>query len=275
MRIFRKFSTVAVVLLFLFLFILWNNFDIRTETVEVVIESLPTSFDGFRIVELSDLHGRSFGRNNAALLQKIAKANPDIICICGDLFDENTDLSMLPPLLTGLVEIAPTYFVTGNHEWQLANLSEILAQMRSLGVTVLENDYRILECDGQSLVIAGVNDPCGPYDQKTPQELVDEIRLAVGSAVPIVMLAHRNDTIDLWAELGVDLVLTGHCHGGVIRIPFVGGVFGSHRTLFPEYDAGLFEKNGTQLYVSRGLGYTNVHFRLFNRPHLPVLALQS
>lgn len=275
MRIFRKLPTLAVVLLLFLLFILWNNFDIQTETVEVSLKTLPAAFDGLRIVELSDLHGRSFGRDNAALLQKIADAKPDLICICGDLFDENSDHSMLPPLLRSLVAIAPTYYVTGNHEWQLENLSDLLSELRSLGVTVLQNDYRILEKDGQRLVIAGVDDPCGPYDQKTPEELVSEIRASEGEDACIVMLAHRNDTIDLWASLGVDLVLTGHCHGGVIRIPFVGGVFGSHRTLFPKYDAGLFEQDGTQLYVGRGLGYTNVHFRLFNRPHLPVLVLQS
>lgn len=275
MRIFRKLPTLAVVLLLFLLFILWNNFDIQTETVKVSLQSLPTAFDGLRIIELSDLHGRSFGKDNAALLRKIADAEPDLICICGDLFDENSDLSMLPPLLRGLVAIAPTYYVTGNHEWQLANLSDLLSEMQSLGVTVLRNDYRILEKDGQRLVIAGVDDPCGPYDQKTPEELVSEIRAGEGEDACIVMLAHRNETIDLWASLGVDLVLTGHCHGGVIRIPFVGGVFGSGHRLFPKYDAGLFEQNGTLLYVGRGLGYTNVHFRLFNRPHLPVLVLQS
>lgn len=275
MRIVRKLPTVAVVLLLFLLFVLWNNFDIQTETVAVVLENLPSAFDGLRIVELSDLHGRSFGEDNAVLLRKIAEAKPDLICICGDLVDEKSDLTVLPPLLRGLVAIAPTYYVTGNHEWQLENLSDVLAEMRSLGVTVLRNDYRILEKDGQRLVIAGVDDPCGPYDQKTPEELVSEIRASEGEDACIVMLAHRNDTIDLWSSLGVDLVLTGHCHGGVIRIPFVGGVFGSHRTLFPKYDAGLFGQNGTQLYVGRGLGYTNVHFRLFNRPHLPVLVLQS
>lgn len=275
MRKNRKIPILAVALTLFLLFVLWNNFDIQTEAVAVKLEALPSAFDGLRIVELSDLHGRSFGRDNAVLLRRVAEAQPDIICICGDFVDENSDLSMLPPLLGGLVAIAQTYFVTGNHEWQLAELPELLARMRALGVTVLQNDYRILERSGQRLVIAGVDDPCGPYDQKTPRELVEEIRLAVGPSVPIVMLAHRNDTIALWAELGVDLVLTGHCHGGVIRIPFVGGVFGSHRTLFPKYDAGLFEKDGTKLYVSRGLGYTNVHFRLFNRPHLPVLVLQS
>ena len=81
--------------------------------------------------------------------------------------------------------------------------------------------------------------------------------------------------MDLESELGVELVLSGHCHGGVVRLPFVGGVFGTRRELFPDYDAGAYRQDGTVLYVSRGLGYTNVHFRLFNRPHVPILLLKS
>jgi len=89
----------------------------------------------------------------------------------------------------------------------------------------------------------------------------------------VIMLAHRNDTISMWSQLGTDLVLAGHCHGGVIRLPLVGGVFGTKRELFPAYDAGLYEKNDTQLFVSRGLGYTNVRLRLFNRPQIAILTL--
>ena len=199
----------------------------------------------------------------------------DLICIDGDFFDEDTDLAMLEPLVSGLVDIAPTFYVTGNHEWQVENLHGILRHLEQLGAIVLENEYHTLERDGQKLVIAGVHDPCGPYDQLQPSELVAQIRAAEGEEVCIIMLAHRNDTLPMWAELQVDLVLTGHCHGGVIRLPLLGGVFGTKRELFPEYDAGLYERGQTQLYVSRGLGYTNTRLRLFNRPHLPILVLRS
>ena len=89
------------------------------------------------------------------------------------------------------------------------------------------------------------------------------------------MLSHRNDELAMWSELGVQLVLSGHCHGGVVRLPLLGGVFGTRRELFPDYDAGAYRLGGATLYVSRGLGYTNVHFRLFNRPHVPILILRS
>lgn len=255
-------------------FVYWQNFTLQVETVELFFESLPPQFDGLRVAELSDLHGRSFGENNVRLLRTLQKARPDMICICGDLFDEKTDLTMLEPLLTGLTDIAPVYYVTGNHEWQVKNLREILQKMRAWGVTVLENEGRVLSRGGAEMVVAGVHDPCGPYDMKTPAALVRELRSAQGNDF-ILMLSHRNDELAMWSQLGVQLVLSGHCHGGVVRLPFVGGVFGTRRELFPEYDAGVYRQDGTTLFVSRGLGYTNVHFRLFNRPHVPIMILRS
>lgn len=255
-------------------FVYWQNFTLQVEPVELFFESLPPQFDGLRVAELSDLHGRSFGKNNVRLLRTLQKARPDMICICGDLFDEKTDLTMLEPLLTGLTDIAPVYYVTGNHEWQVKNLREILQKMRAWGVTVLENEGRVLSRGGAEMVVAGVHDPCGPYDMKTPAALVRELRSAQGNDF-ILMLSHRNDELAMWSQLGVQLVLSGHCHGGVVRLPFVGGVFGTRRELFPEYDVGVYRQDGTTLFVSRGLGYTNVHFRLFNRPHVPIMILRS
>lgn len=255
-------------------FVYWQNFTLQVEPVELFFESLPPQFDGLRVAELSDLHGRSFGKNNVRLLRTLQKARPDMICICGDLFDEKTDLTMLEPLLTGLTDIAPVYYVTGNHEWQVKNLREILQKMCAWGVTVLENEGRVLSRGGAEMVVAGVHDPCGPYDMKTPAALVRELRSAQGNDF-ILMLSHRNDELAMWSQLGVQLVLSGHCHGGVVRLPFVGGVFGTRRELFPEYDAGVYRQDGTTLFVSRGLGYTNVHFRLFNRPHVPIMILRS
>ena len=255
-------------------FVYWQNFTLQVEPVELFFESLPPQFDGLRVAELSDLHGRSFGKNNVRLLRTLQKARPDMICICGDLFDEKTDLTMLEPLLTGLTEIAPVYYVTGNHEWQVKNLREILQKMRAWGVTVLENEGRVLSRGGAEMVVAGVHDPCGPYDMKSPAALVRELRSTQGDAF-VLMLSHRNDELPMWSQLGVQLVLSGHCHGGVVRLPFLGGVFGTRRELFPEYDAGVYRQDGTTLFVSRGLGYTNVHFRLFNRPHIPIMILRS
>ena len=255
-------------------FLLWGNCILQTTETALVSPALPPAFDGLRIVELADLHGRVFGRGSRRLLAAVRRAEPDLICIDGDLFDEHTDLAMLPPLLRGLCAIAPVYYVTGNHEWRVPGLRGILAQMRACGVTVLQDDWRVLRRGEDALVLAGTDDPCGPAERKTPAELIADIRAEAGEAAFLLLLAHRNDQLPQWSALGVQAVLAGHCHGGVVRLPFVGGLFGTDRRLFPAWDAGLYRQGETALYVSRGLGYTNVHFRLFNRPEVAVIVLR-
>ena len=255
-------------------FLLWGNCSLQTTETALVSPALPPAFDGLRIVELADLHGRVFGRGSRRLLAAVRRAEPDLICIDGDLFDEHTDLAMLPPLLRGLCAIAPVYYVTGNHEWRVPGLRGILAQMRACGVTVLQDDWRVLRRGEDALIVAGTDDPCGPAERKTPAELIADIRAEAGEAAFLLLLTHRNDQVPQWSALGVQAVLAGHCHGGVVRLPFVGGLFGTDRRLFPAWDAGLYRQGETALYVSRGLGYTNVHFRLFNRPEVAVIVLR-
>ena len=148
-------------------FLLWGNCSLQTTETALVSPALPPAFDGLRIVELADLHGRVFGRGSRRLLAAVRRAEPDLICIDGDLFDEHTDLAMLPPLLRGLCAIAPVYYVTGNHEWRVPGLRGILAQMRACGVTVLQDDWRVLRRGEDALIVAGTDDPCGPAERKT------------------------------------------------------------------------------------------------------------
>lgn len=250
----------------------WGRID-RTN-YEARSKDLPAAFDGFRVTEIADLHGRQFGKDYEALLQAVEKTEPDLIAIDGDFFDETTEVSGLDPLIRGLVAIAPTYYVTGNHEWITDGLPETLEHFRELGVTVLENEYTVLERDGETIAVAGVHDPNGPYDMKTKAELMEEIRATLGEDVYILMLAHRNGQLSEWAELGVQTVLTGHGHGGLIRLPFVGGLIGVDRELLPTYDAGLFRAGETAMVVSRGLGNSVWIPRLWNPPELPVITLK-
>ena len=169
-------------------FLLWENVSICAVEETVALPALPKSFDSLRLVQISDLHGRSFGDGNTRLIDAVQKAAPDLICITGDLFDEKTDLSVLPPLLSALTELAPTYYVTGNHEWQVDSLRDILSMMQQLGVQVLQNTYHVLHRGGEKIVLAGVDDPCGPLDRTMPDELVRQIRINEGENVPILML---------------------------------------------------------------------------------------
>ena len=186
----------------------FENFTLSTSTVTAVCAALPEAFSGLRIVQISDLHGRRFDAQSRYLLELVRLQSPDLIALTGDLADEFTDFSMLPPLLEGLTALAPTFYVTGNHEWVLSREKrrELFSLLDAAGVVRLQNEYRLLEKGGDSIVLAGVDDPNGPYDQKRPAQLVREIRQEQGKDAYILMLSHRNDELELWANMGVQTV---------------------------------------------------------------------
>ena len=243
------------------------NFVLHREDWIVTSDRLPEAFDGYRITLLTDLHGTTFGEDNETLLSAVRASEPDILCISGDLVDHASDLSILEQLLPKLTEIAPTYYVTGNHEWRRGDTEAVIDRIEACGVTALRNDYLVL---GEGMVLAGAEDPNGYADMEKPHQFMTRIRTEVGGDPYIAMIYHRNDSLDLWSGLNADLVLAGHGHGGVIKLPFVGGLLGVDREFFPDDAEGLYEKGRTTLAVSRGLG----GIRLWNRPHLPTIVLK-
>lgn len=248
---------------------------IQTEEVAVTCRRLPAAFDGLRIAVVSDLHGKQFGPENAVLLQKLRRLSPDLIAVTGDVVDDASQLPMLPGLGRDLAAIAPTYYVTGNHEWAIRQAKTVKSLLAEAGVTVLTNTYVTYEKDGQALVLAGVDDPNGPADQKTPAELADEIYRETGGDF-WVLLAHRNEPERYAMPHGPDVVLCGHAHGGIIRLPLIGGLIGTDRKLFPQYTSGLWPTGtGGTVFISRGLGNVGRTLRLFNRPQLAVVVLHS
>lgn len=272
--------SVLLVLLVLALAGTWFFYDqqnrIQTEELTISSPRLPAAFDGLRIVQVSDLHGKEFGPDNATLMEKVAELKPDLIAITGDLIDDPEQLPIIAPVARGLAAIAPTYYVTGNHEWAIREAYTVKSALRECGVTVLSNQWLTLERSGQTMVLAGIDDPNGPYDQKNPAELAGEIRAALGDPY-ILLLAHRNEYHEVYSDCAFDLTLCGHVHGGIIRLPFTDGLIdNTRRRFFPSYTAGLYPlDSGGTLMVSRGLGNGGMAFRLFNRPHLPVIILRN
>ena len=252
-----------------------SNKTLSVERYTFADPALPAGFEGLRIVQLSDLHGAVFGEDNADLIAAVAAEEPDLIVLTGDIQDRFRET---PPQYTwdlgaAMAAIASTYFVTGNHEWAVGDVPELKEGLAEAGVTVLSNTYTVLERGGDRLVLAGIDDPNGYADQKTPEELAEEIRQEQGE-VPWLLLAHRNNLFeDRYSALGADLVISGHGHGGMIRLPFTDGLIGVDRTLFPSYTDGFYAHNGARVFVSRGLGSSGPSFRLFNRPQVAVLTL--
>lgn len=259
------------------LWLRWQLWGLQTTVTEVPVHGLAEGFEGLRIVHLSDLHGHEYGADSRKLLARVAEQEPELIVVTGDLIDQEGQLSMVAPLARGLSAIAPTYYVTGNHEWALGTsvVKQLKALLAECGVTVLSNQYEVLERGGDRLILAGVDDPNGYASQITPEELYQRIQ-AEHPGRCVLLLAHRNDRFDRYAAAGYDLVLSGHGHGGIVRLPFTDGLLGTDRKLFPTWTAGVYTLDDSTLFVSRGLGNNTVPIpglRLFNRPDLAVVEL--
>ena len=274
-----------LVLAALALFVYWGNTDIKTDAVTYTSSALPAAFDGLRIVQLSDLHNREFGQDNAELYKAVENASPDVIFLTGDLVDEYAaePVPYARSVGAALSAIAPTYYVTGNHEWAHGNavVEEIKAALREAGVTVLSNEFVPLERDGDAILIAGIDDPNGYAGQKSPEEVAGEVKEAAGDGFWLLM-AHRNNLFDgEYCRLGADLVLSGHGHGGIWRLPFTDGLVDTNLHFLPSFTSGFYrctdeDCEGAEVFVSRGLGNSpRWAFRLFNRPQVAVITLKK
>ena len=272
----RRFPKFLLILLLFAGFFWWSNRSLQIDRFQFASQRLPAGFDGCVIVQLSDLHGAQYGEDNTALLRAVEDCCPDYIFVTGDLLDQHrrTPHSYAVDLCRRLAAIAPTYFVTGNHEWALPDVPDLKRGLEEAGTTVLTNEYVLLERGGDQIVLAGIDDPNGYAGQKSPEALAGEIRADWDGAF-WMLLAHRNNYFPRqYCLLGADLVVSGHGHGGLIRLPFTDGLISVERTFFPSYTAGFYRENGSGLFVSRGLGNSGLTFRLFNRPEIAVLTLK-
>lgn len=235
--------------------------------VSIPCGDLPPSFQGFRIAQVSDLHNAEFGKNSRRLVAKLRECAPDIIAITGDLVDcYRTDVEAALDFVRQAVEIAPCYYVTGNHEGRIGNYRELEEGLIRLGVTVLHGEEVLLERGSESIRLLGVDDPGFGWTVESQLE-------ALSVEGFTLLLSHRPELFDTYCRYGISLALTGHAHGGQFRIPFLGGVLVPNQGFFPEYDAGLFTQDGTNMFISRGLGNSIFPFRLCNPPELVLITL--
>jgi len=277
----KKFIVLAAIVAILILLIIWiayGNTDLEIYKYNVKSEDIPSEFDNFRIVQISDLHNAEFGENNEKLLLMLKQADADIIAITGDMIDSrNTDVDVAISFAQKAVNIAPVYYVNGNHESRVLGEYEKLKQgLTDTGVTILENSSADITIGDETITLIGINDPT------FRMELVDDtmeqnIAHQLVNVIPDndnykVLLAHRPEYFDVYAG-NVDLVLSGHAHGGQFRIPFVGGLVAPGQGFFPEYYEGSHIKENTEMIVSRGIGNSIIPFRINNKPEIIVAEL--
>ena len=262
----KKRYIILICLCVLILWTIWGNTALEVNEWRIRSERLPGSFDGFRIAQVSDLHNTE----NDKLLPLLEKAEPDLIVLTGDLIDSrDTDVEAALEFVREAVKLAPCCYVSGNHESRVPEREELWAGLRELGVVMLDNASMELERDGEAICLMGLADPDfgGNYGAML-EELTAEVQEYT------VLLSHRPELFEVYAEFGVDLVFSGHAHGGQFRLPILGGLVAPHQGLFPEYDAGLFEQNGTAMLVSRGVGNSIIPIRFNNRPEIVVAILE-
>lgn len=268
----------AILVGILIIWVMRGNKALELNTYTITSCNIPKSFDGFRIAQVSDVHNTEIEKNNEKLIYTLKDAKPDIIVITGDMIDSRrTRVDVALKLAQKIVDIAPCYYVSGNHESRVVEYNELKAGLIELGINVLEDSKVEIELLGERIMLIGVDDPSFNNDSPMRDDItvisekLDEL-VCEGEGYTI-LLSHRPELFEAYVENNVDLVFSGHAHGGQFRFPFVGGLVAPHQGLFPEYDSGIYTKGDTNMVVSRGIGNSIIPFRVNNKPEVILVEL--
>lgn len=252
----------------------------------ITSKKIPAAFNNYKILQLSDLHNVTFGKDNSRLLEKIRKLNPDIITMTGDMVNTNSkDYSNFFNLAKEISKNYSCYYIMGNHEIRLPKDKqlEITKTLSDLGINVLNNESGFITKDNEYVMIYGLTQPADTYKNALKDNISKDFLLSdMKEIFPVVnkedfniLLSHSPFDFEVFEKWGADLVFSGHVHGGLIRLPFVGGLLSPERTFFPKYDAGEYGINNSKMIVSRGLGNGTINLRIFNNPEICLIELTN
>lgn len=281
---------VGISFLFFMLIIIRSNYErktIRTSQYTISNENISKQLSGFRICFITDLHNHQFGNNNELLVKTIDKNKPDLILIGGDLLVGRPGASYQPALqlLRDLTKRYKVYYCNGNHESRMKYHTEIygdayqtyVGQAKALGVVFLNNEMIVF--DDYKFCIKGLEIPLDYYKRGKSIELSQEVLTdCLGSPHKDyfqLLMAHHPNYFREYCQWGADLVLSGHVHGGIVRLPVLGGVISTQFAFFPKFDSGMFSQGSSKMILSRGLGTHTIQFRLFNYPELCLITLKE
>lgn len=276
----KVFLGISLIVVGIILFGVWQNNDITITQINYTNDKVPEEFNGYRIAQISDLHNKEFGKNQKNLLKKIRLISPDIIIVTGDLIDRrkyNLDTAMV--FINEAIKVAPIYYVSGNHEAWSGDYKNISNKLLNSGVEILDDNKVTLTKGQETIEILGLSDPdflTYNYMERTKvSELEKQLTYLSDGAIFQILLSHRPELFDIYANEKIDIIFSGHAHGGQFRIPFIGGVVAPDQGLFPKYTSGVYKQNQSTLIVSRGLGNSIIPIRIFNRPEIVVVTLQD
>ncbi len=268
---------LAFIVVGLIAWIIWTNTHIETTAITIQNGKIPASFQGYKIAEVADLHNHDW---HGKLTQKLRKEAPDLIVITGDLVDSShTDFDIAMEFINSAMEIAPVYYVTGNHEAWLGNYGELEKRMQNAGVHMMDDRNLLITHGNDSVNLIGIQDPDfterGAFSGIQEAMVTTKLQPLLQENAYNIVLCHRPELFDGYVETGADLVITGHAHGGQIRIPFVGGLIAPNQGFFPTYTEGVYHRNATDMVVSRGLGNSVLPVRINNTPELVIITLET
>ncbi len=269
----RKAVLVAVIsAMLIWALLIWHNSRIETTELEYISPRLPQGFDGCRILQVSDLHNNRFGKGQSRLLAAVAQARPDYIFLTGDMIDRKAmEYTIL--FAKGAVEIAPVYYVPGNHEAWHGVYDTLRSRLKAAGVTVLDNRHVTLRRGDDAISLLGIQDPAFFPDTNAFTAALNQLSQQAEQPFK-VLLCHRPEYMQDYWEAQIDLVFTGHVHGGGVRIPGVGALYGPDQGFLPQYSSGVYTQDHTTMVVSRGLGNNLFPLRMFNAPELVLFTLK-
>ena len=206
----------------------------------------------------------------------IKDSSPDIIVVTGDIVDSrHTDVQIARNFINNASDIAPVYYVTGNHEARVSEENHIDSVSLNENVTVLHNEDIFLEKADSKIQLIGVDDPNFLSDSYSKEYLNHELAKYKDNEHFKILLSHRPEYFEVYVDNNIDIVFSGHAHGGQFRFPFIGGLYAPNQGFFPRFDSGLYTENNANLVVSRGLGNSIFPFRLNNPPEIIIVTLQK
>lgn len=271
---------IIIAILFLCgLYLHYENNKLQISNYNILSNNIPVDFNNYKIVQISDFHNTKSKTLTNNLIKQIKEQKPNIIVLTGDLIDSNkTDVQVVINFITKINNIAPIYYVSGNHEANLSNYQKIKEQLEENKVIILENKTEVLKINESEINLIGINDPRMANENVVSDSEIIKVELnnaKYNENKYSILLSHRPELFDTYVEKNLDLILTGHAHGGQIRIPFVGALIAPNQGFFPKYTSGMFTKNKTTMIVSRGIGNSILPFRINNKPELVVITLNN
>lgn len=265
-----KYFLLFLVLVFI-IFTIYENFSLGITEITYENSKIPKSFNNYRILQISDYHNKKFLQEDY-FLNKVKATKPDIILITGDIINSrNPKYEIVEKTLEEIIKIAPVYYVTGNHESRLEEFPQFIEKMKDIGVEVLEDSSLEVEKENSKINIIGLNDP-QYYGKK---HLFSKLKDLTKEDEFNILLSHRPEYFKEYVKTGVDLVFSGHAHGGQIKIPFIGAILAPNQGILPAYVEGLHKKDNTSLIISRGIGSSLIPIRVFNQGELVLVEVKS